>query len=190
MSTDPPTGAESPEQGGYLRIATLLLAATLTLLSAPAFAQEVTYDFNEATDFSRLKTYAWASEGNLDDELNHQRIVEAVDTQLAAKGFAKVGPGASPDVLVLYHVTFNRNLQITASGWGGYRYGPSPSGTARAEQLVIGTLAVGMVNARTGAVVWRGAARKEVDIDASPEKREKNINKAVEKLFKTYPRGE
>jgi hypothetical protein len=31
---------------------------------------------------------------------------------------------------------------------------------------------------------------KELDADASAEKREKNINKAAEKLFKKYPPAE
>ena len=30
-------------------------------------------------------------------------------------------------------------------------------------------------------------ASKEIDVKASPEKREKNINRAAEKLFKNYP---
>jgi hypothetical protein len=40
-------------------------------------------------------------------------------------------------------------------------------------------------------MVWRAAATKDLDSSASPEKREKSINKAVEKMFKHYPaRGE
>jgi len=37
--------------------------------------------------------------------------------------------------------------------------------------------------------MWRGTASKEVDAKASPEKRDKNINKAAEKLFRNYPPG-
>jgi len=125
----------------------------------------------------------------LNDELNHKRIVNAVDAQLAAKGFTKVEPGANPDVLVAYHATFNKNLQINgfSSGWGSYRFGGNRSGTARVDELLIGTLVVDMVDAKTKTIVWRGTATKEVDVKASPEKREKNINKAAEKLFKNYP---
>src|SRR6267378_932861 len=35
--------------------------------------------------------------------------------------------------------------------------------------------------------VWRGKASKTLDPKAKPEKREKNIAKAVEKLLKNYP---
>jgi hypothetical protein len=36
-------------------------------------------------------------------------------------------------------------------------------------------------------MVWRGMATKEVKTQSDPEKRDKSINKAVEKIFKKYP---
>jgi hypothetical protein len=173
-----------------MRIAPLATTACLTLiLGTIAFAQNVTYDFDKATDFSRLKTYAWVRGTSLNDELNHNRIVKAVDTQLASRGFAKVETSANPDVLVAYHASFDKDLQINgfSSGWGGYRFGASRSGTARVEEILIGTLAVDMVNAQTKTIVWRAIATKEVDVKANAERRDKNINRAAEKLFKNYP---
>lgn len=172
-----------------MRIATFVTTASLTLLGTIAFAQNVTYDFDKATDFSRFRTYAWVRGTNVNDELNHKRIVNAVDAQLASKGFARVETGANPDVLVAYHASFDSDLQINgfSSGWGGYRFAGNRSGSARVEEILIGTLAVDMMDAKTGTIVWRGMATKEVDVKANPGKREKNINKAAEKLFKSYP---
>jgi hypothetical protein len=171
-----------------MRIATLVTAG-LALLGRTAFAQNVTYDYDKAADFSKFQTYAWVRGTNLNDEINHKRIVDAIDVQLTSKGFAKVEPRANPDVLVAYHATFDRDLRISgfSSGWGGYRFGPNRSGSARVDKILTGTLAVDMVDAKTRGIVWRGIASKEVDVNASPEKREKNINKAAEKLFKNYP---
>lgn len=172
-----------------MRFAIAVSTAGLALLGTTALAQTVTYDFDKAADFAAFKTYTWVRGTPLNDELNHKRIVNAVDAQLAAKGFTKVEPGANPDVLVAYHATFNKNLQINgfSTGWGGYRFGGNRSGTARVDELLIGTLVVDMVDAKTRSIVWRGSATKEIDVKASPEKREKNINKAAEKLFKNYP---
>ena len=172
-----------------MRIVTLISTAGLVLASATVHAQDVTYDFDKAADFSSFKTYTWVRGTPLNDELNHKRIVNAVDAQLSSKGFNKVEMGGNPDVLVAYHASFNKNLQINgfSSGWGGYRFGANRSGTARVDEILIGTLVVDMVDARSRTIVWRGTATKEVDVKASPEKREKNINKAAEKLFKTYP---
>lgn len=171
-----------------MRIGTLVAVASLAL-GTIAFAQSVTYDFDKATDFSRVKTYAWVRGTELSDPLNHKRIVSAVDAQLASRGMARVEASGNPDVLVAYHASFDRDLQINgfSSGWGGYRFGGSRSGSARVEEILIGTLVVDMVDAKTRTIVWRGTASREVDVKASPEKRERNINKAAEKLFRNYP---
>jgi len=171
----------------HRNLATLLGTLGLALLASTAKAQDVSYDYNRSTDFSRLKTYAWAPGTNLKDELNHRRIVEAIEAQLAMKGFTRVESSAAADVLVAYHTGFNTNLQINTfgTGWGGYRL--SRTGSARVEEIVIGTLAVVMVDGKSRDLLWRGIASREVDVDASPEKRDKNINKAVEKLFRKYP---
>jgi hypothetical protein len=36
-------------------------------------------------------------------------------------------------------------------------------------------------------LVWRGVASKTIDPKAKPEKRQKNLDKAVAKLLKNYP---
>lgn len=171
-----------------MRIPTLVGAA-VALLASTTLAQTITYDFDKAADFTRYKTYAWVRGTPLNDELNHKRIVNAVDTQLATKGLGKVEVSANPDLLVAYHASFNKNLQINgfSTGWGAYRFGANRSGSARVDEILIGTLVVDMVDAGTKTIVWRGSATKEVDVKANPEKREKNINKAAEKLFKNYP---
>lgn len=170
-----------------MRLAALI--TTLSLLSTAAAAQQVTYDYDRGTDFARFKTYAWVDGTILQDEFNHRRIVAAVDSQLKLKGFTRVERGANPDVLVAYHASFDKDLRITgfSSGWAGYRFAASRSGTARVDDVVTGTLVVDMVEAASKTIIWRGTARKEVDAAASPEKREKNIHKAAEKLYRNYP---
>jgi uncharacterized protein DUF4136 len=172
-----------------IRIALLVAAARLALLPTSGAAQDVTYDYDKGADFASFKTYAWVKGTPVADELNDKRIVDAIDTQLAGKGFTKVEADANPDVLVAYHASFNRDLAINGfnRGWGGYRFGPGRTGTARVDQIVVGTLVVDLVNAKTKTIVWRGVATKDLDPHASPEKRDKNINKAAEKLFKNYP---
>ena len=168
-----------------MRIATCATTACLALLGTILSAQSVTFDFDRSANFTRFKTYAWVRGTNLEDQLNHQRIVRAVDGQLAARGFSQVEATGNPDVLVAYHASFDKNLQINAFGSGpriGFR-----SGTATVDEIVVGTLAIDMLDGRTREIVWRGIASKELDAKASPEKKEKGINKAAEKIFKNYP---
>ena len=173
-----------------MRIAVCGVAMTLVFAGSIAVAQTVTYDFDKATDFSKFKIYAWTSGSTLSDELNHERVVHAVDSELVRKGFVSVEPDGGADVLVAYDVRFERDLEFNGSstGWGPYGIG-TRMGTVRAQEVLVGTLTVEMTNAVTKKVVWRGIASMDIDKTASPEKRQKSINKAVEKIFKNYPRA-
>jgi hypothetical protein len=165
-----------------MRVATLIGTAGL-LMSTSAWAQDVSYDYDKSVNFAALKSYAWAPDGNIQDELTHKRIVAAVDAQLAAKGLRRVEAGATPDVIVAYRAGVRQELQV--NGYGAYRLNRWNS--ARVEQVPVGALLVELLDAKTRNVVWHGMATKDLDVDASPEKREKNINQAAEKLFKNYP---
>lgn len=174
-----------------MRIATFLTATTLTLAGTIALAQTVTYDYDRTTHFARLRTYAWVRGTGVDDDLNHKRIVNAIDAQLASRGLREVPPGAGPDVLVSYHATFDKDVEVSGyssgAAWVGPRFGAIRTGSVRAHEVLIGTLAVNMLDAQTRTTVWRGTATKDVSAKASPEKRDRNIEKAVAKIFRHYP---
>lgn len=171
-----------------MRIRAYLTVIGVALLGTIAVAQSVTYDYDRAVNFSKFRTYAWVRGTVLQDELNHARVVRAIDTQLESKGLFRVDGEREADVLVAYHANFDENVQITgfSSGYGLPRFG-SVSGTATAHKVVSGTLIVDVMDARTRSIVWRGLAERDLDPSAKPEKRDKNINKAAEKIFKHYP---
>jgi len=171
-----------------MRIGTCATAMAVALLGTMVAAQRVNYDFDRTADFSRYRTYSWVRGTNVNDELNHNRIVRAVDAQLAAKGFTRVEGEHNADVLVAYHASFDENLEITGfrSGFGGPRFA-NVSGTATTHKILTGTLVVDMMDAKTRNIVWRGFAERDLDQGAKPEKRVMNLNKATEKIFKNYP---
>lgn len=170
-----------------MRLTSLVTVACLTLAAVTLTAQNITFDFDKTANFAGFKTYAWTRGTVVNDALNHKRIVSAIDTQLVQRGLAQVESGS--DILVAYHASFDRDLQVNgfATGWGPYRFGPSASGYARTEQILVGTLAVDIVDARTKTIVWRGVASKDINVNAKPQERDKNINRAAAKLFKNYP---
>ena len=171
-----------------MRTRIAVVVAAVMMLSAVALAQSVTYDYDKAVDFTKLKTYAWTRGTDLSDELNHKRVTSAIDDQLTMKGLARVADRAQADVLVAYHASFDRNLEITGStsGWGPYGVG-GRFGSARVGEVLVGTVVVEVKNASTKAVVWQASATTDINPTMSPEKREKSINKAAEKLFRNYP---
>jgi Domain of unknown function (DUF4136) len=171
-----------------MRIGLCATALGIAMLGTIAVAQSVNYDYDKSADFSRFKTYAWVRGTESKDELNHKRVVSAIDSQLAAKGLSRVEGERGADLLVAYHANFDENIQINgySSGFGGPRLG-NFSGTATTQRIVTGTLVVDMMNAGSGAIVWRGVAEHDLNPGAKPEKRDKNITKATEKIFKNYP---
>jgi Domain of unknown function (DUF4136) len=171
-----------------MRIATFA-TCVLTLLGTMALAQSVTYDYDRAASFSNYKTYAWTRGTELTDELNHVRVVRAIDAALVAKGLARVEPSANPDVLVAYHASFDKNLEISGSthGWGPLGLGGDRWGSARVQPILVGTLVVDISDARTRAIVWRSLASSDISPTDKPENRDKKIAKATEKMFKNYP---
>ena len=161
-------------------------------MGTTAAAQDVAWDYAKGTDFTRLKTYAWTAGHPLPDPLNHQRIVSAIEAQLAAKGFTRVNPAEQPDALVAYHAGFSRNFAVNefGSGWAGFHLGGTFTNRARLEEITVGSLIVDIIDAKANAIVWRGTASKDIDVHAKPGTRDKQVNRAVEKMFRHYPGAE
>src|SRR4029450_8216173 len=164
-----------------MRLLTYLTSACLTLLATMALAQSVTYDYDRAASFSNYKTYAWTRGTELADELNHGRVVRAIEAALVAKGLARVEPRGNPDVLVAYHASFDTNLEIAGStyAWGPFGLGGDRSGLARVQPVLVGTLGVGISDARTHSIVWRSLASSDIRPTDKPESRDKKIGTAT-----------
>jgi len=157
------------------------------LVTGAAVAQQTSVDYDRDADFSKYKKYAWAEGLPAQDPFNHKRIVEAIDAQLAAKGWTRVEASQNPDALVLYRGarTEQKQARVWGSGAGpGWRLA---GGTAQVDlnTIQIGQLVVDIRDAATQKLIWRGRA-SDTRSD-KPEKNEKKINKAAEKLFKNFP---
>ena len=172
-----------------MRMATYLTSVCVTLLATIALAQSVTYDYDRAANFSNYNTYAWTRGTELTDELNHARVMRAIDGQLIAKGLRRVEPSAGPDVLVAYHASFEKSLEISglSHGSGPFGLGGDRWGSARVQQAVVGTLVVDIIDAARSAIVWRSLASSDIGPTDKPESRDKKVAKATEKMFKNYP---
>jgi hypothetical protein len=173
---------------------TLAIALVTALAPAIALAQKTTYDFDKTAQFTQFKSYALQDGTPTKNVLIDKRIVGAIETQLAAKGFVR--NDASPDVFVVFHVAFDEQKDISSysSGpmYGGYGYGwgggwGTTTTDVRVREILVGTIAIDMIDAKKKQVVWRGLGTKEINTTAKPEKRDENISKAIEKIFKNYP---
>ena len=179
----------------------ITVSTTAALLSAPAFAQKVTYDMNRSQDFSQLRTYSIKETPPADAKafqttaydspIVRQNTNAAVAAQLEARGLRR--DDVHPDVYVTTHRTFETEYYGYGwPGWGygyGYGYWGYGYGSYYLEPYVVGTLTVDVTSAETGDLLWRGIAEKHVHETSSPEHRLKRINKEVSKMFEKYPSG-
>jgi hypothetical protein len=174
------------------------VVAVLVVFLVPVLtlAQKVSYDFDKSATFTLFKTYDQKDGTKVGQPLIDERIVNAIDTELAAKGLTK--SSSNPDIFVVYHVAFDKEKDISSfsSGYGG-GYGPYGWGwgggfnttttNVQVRDILVGTLVIDIADAKKGQLAWRGMGVKEVNTQANPEKRDKSINNAVKKIFKNYP---
>jgi hypothetical protein len=172
-------------------------ATALAVLLVPALlaAQKTSYDFDKTASFASYKTYSLRDGTKVGQQLIDDRIISAIEAELALKGFTKAD--TNQDVFVVYHVAFDKEKDIStySSGYGGYgAYGWGWGGgwaggtaTTQVRDILVGTLVIDLVDAKKSQVAWRGMGVKEVQTQANPEKRDKSITNAVKKIFKNYP---
>jgi hypothetical protein len=177
-----------------------VLPVVLLLAGATsALAQDVRYNFDDSANFAGFKTYKWvAIKGATQlSDLVDKQIKAAVDAELAVKGLTK-SDADSADLYVGYQAAIGKEKEYTSfdTGWG---YGPGWYGggwyggggtsttTGQTSTIYVGQIAVDMYQPGQKALVWRGVASKTLDTKAKPEKQQKNLAKAMTKLFKNYP---
>ena len=179
---------------GFLSVMVLIVGI------GSAAAQDVRYDFDKQKDFSKYKTYKWVPIKGADqpDELTSRAITTAIDSELVKKGLTRTDADAA-DLYVGYQTAIGTEKEFTSyntgwgygPGWGGgwYGYGGGGTGTtySSTSTVYVGQLDLAMYDAVQKQLVWRGTASKTIDPTAKPDKKQKNINKAAEKLLKNYP---
>lgn len=181
-----------------MRKVALLSLVLLLLGGTRSFAQDVRYNFDKDTDFSKFKTYKWVTIKASDhlNELTEKQITAALDAELAKKGLTKTDSD-SADLYVGYQTAVGSEKQFNSysSGWGagpgwgrGWYGGAGTTTTSGSTSTIyVGQLDLDMYDSAKKELVWRGTVSKTIDPKAKPDKQQKNITKSVEKLLKNYP---
>ena len=94
----------------------------LALIIASCNSVKVSYDFDKTTDFTKYKTYEFTDEAMklAIPELTRNRVIAAVEKELAARGFTK---GSNPDTQIDLIVKIDKRQEATATTSGGGMYG-------------------------------------------------------------------
>lgn len=164
-----------------------ILAAAL-LLPSVGLCQKVRTDWDHGADFTKFKTYRLVKIADNPDlnQLSDQRIMAALEEELAKKGLRKVDTGG--DVLVGYQAALSHETQYTTfnDGFGYYGYGGGfGTSTTTASTIPIGALTIDMMDPAKKQLVFRANATDT--LSDKPDKNAKKIKKAMQKIFDKYP---
>jgi hypothetical protein len=174
-----------------IRNARIVAGLALVLFGAAlAVAAKVESDYDPKANFSQYKTFMWIKKPHMPDPLMDDRIVNAINSELTAKGWTLVPEGA--DVGVAAHVATRKQHSLETfydgfgGGWGWHRWGGGLGiATTHVNTYTVGTMVVDLFDTATKQVIWRGWATDA--LPDNPSKETKKLDKDIEKLFKGFP---
>ncbi|HSE23854.1 MAG TPA: DUF4136 domain-containing protein [Pyrinomonadaceae bacterium] len=172
-----------------------LTGLVLLLWCGSAAAQDIRFNYLPGTDFSKYKTYKWVQIPNVQypNQLVDGQIKRSIENQLSLKGLTKTEE--NPDLYITYQAAVNQEKQWNSFSTGGDMWGYGRWGgwggmgttTTTSKTINIGTLNVDFYDVARKEQIWRGAASKTLGSGKDPNKVQKNLDKAMAKLFKKYP---
>jgi hypothetical protein len=166
------------KQLGWSVVLLFILCGTLTA--------KITVDWDKEANFTGFKTYAWEKGTPAKNPLMDQRVIDAVDEQMKAKGLQKVEADKDPDLLVIYHAAVGTQTELNTMNMGGWgwRWGGGTA-TTTVDKIPVGQLVVDIGDAKTKKLLWMGNASDTLSDD--PDKNTKKLNSAVQKMFQKFP---
>jgi len=169
----------------------LSLFAFLAIFFSGCSTISVNQDYDPAYDFSKLKTFGFipiTTEAGI-DQLNADRLGEALKTNLTAKGFT-LDEKADFGIALFFTKSTKTDIQSTGYGYGygyGYRGYGGMGGSTYVTQYDEGTLVVDFIDMAENKLVWRGIGTGVLSDNPTVEERTANINNAVMQILDQFP---
>lgn len=172
-----------------------LLPVVLLFIMASCSTVRVSADYDEKTDFSKYKTFAFYKKG-IDkvgiSDLDKRRILKAIEADLMAKGLTK---SDNPDVLVSIFTKSREKINIRNNrylGWypyyyGGYGMGFGHGAYNNVTQSTEGTLFIDLIDANKKELAWQGMGTGALVKSKTPAKKEERIKEFVTEILAKYP---
>jgi hypothetical protein len=167
-----------------------LLIVLFFVLTAASFAQQVKTDYDHNANFGQYKTYSW-EKVQTRDPLLVDRIKDAVNRTLTAKGWTQADSGGDVSIVAMeitqQQQTLNTFYDGFGGGWGWRRFGGGGFGdaTTTTETYQVGTLVVDLFDSKSKNLIWRSSSSDTLSNNAN--KNTKNLDKGVQKMFEHFP---
>jgi Domain of unknown function (DUF4136) len=197
----------APAMSGMRSTAAVVAAAVAWLAAAQldAAKTDIKVEFDRKFSFAGLRTWAWHPDGAGDVRLavsaedDPKRvaarvdpvIVPAIEREMAARGFVRTAPPA--DMHVHYYVLATVKMWSQYQGqfvpslpeWGLPPFAPQTTALAI---YPVGTLIIDVTSPAAGAIVWRGAAQRTIDLERPDDERRKVLQQAIRTLIQRFPK--
>src|SRR5215469_5060624 len=157
----------------------------LCLVSTIKLAQQVSVNYNHNASFAQYHTYAWGSNNTnaIRNSILAQVAQQDIESAMASKGLQKVSESQNPDLVLT--ASGGEHEQTSWNAWGMRGFGGM--GSISPQQNVDTTMVVSLYDSKQKELVWRGIA--ENTLSNNGNKNQKNVEKAVEKMFKQWPKS-
>ena len=169
------------------RLAFASVLGLATLLSC-ASSLKVDAGWDENVDFHKYKTWAWKSDGSIQDPVWAKRFQDVLSDQLATDGLTQVDLNQSPDLWAAVHAHLGSETRVMSydPGWG-YGYGAWGGLDSFTYEVPAGSFVIDLVDVKLKRVVWRGKAKDTIAPNKSNEDREKKLIAILADMFSGYP---
>jgi hypothetical protein len=170
----------------------LLVYLLLALGVGRVAAQSPSFGFARDADFSKYKTYRWVSIESPQylDELTAGQLIGTLNVALAKKGLTK-SPADKVDLYIGYQIATATPKQLNHLDIGTEYHPPAEASSEAPDDapptVHSGPLAVYMFDSANKRLVWWGVLSDAVNANDDPEKKQKHMDKAIEKLLRDYP---
>ena len=148
-------------------------------------------NFDRGAQFAQYHTYKWApveSAQRLDD-LTADQLVGTLNVALEKKGLKRSED--KPDLYIAYQVARGDEKKLShfnaGASYGSGAGATSGTGAATVTTVHTGLLVLDLYDAGTKKLIWRGVVSNAFAADAKPDKKQRQMDQAVEKLLKQYP---
>jgi hypothetical protein len=189
-----------------MRLISFGMAVAAVALLLACSGVRVKTDYDPASDFSKLRTFAW-----IDPELREEprpdnampsdpftrntlldrRVRDGVESQLASRGYRAAAEGESPDFLIRYEVVsrqIERDYPVYVGGGYGYGWHNGYYGTGvgygGSSTYDEGTLIIDVIDPASQQITWRGygtSQSRDAWMDAD------RLNRSVTEILKKFP---
>ena len=162
-----------------------ICALLLCFASTVAVGQQVSVNYDHNANFTQYHTYAWGSDNKnqIQNSILAQVAQQDINTAMQGKGFQMVQESQSPDIILT--ASGGEKEQTSYNAWGMRGIGGGMGGITP-QQNVEATLVVSLCDAKAQSLIWRGIAQDTLSTKGN--KNQEAVQKAVEKMFKQWPK--